>query len=108
MVQQQSKSAASLVFGILLLVVMMIVILIQLTIVITYFMTQNKGRCVYKDENGSCVCKFTNKKSCDSVNGVYQTNLSCQDGFGLLCEALQPLPLPTGSPSPTPDPTPTN
>jgi hypothetical protein len=99
MVQQQSKSAASLVFGILLLVVMMIVLLIQLTIVITYFMTQNKGRCVYKDENGSCVCKFTNKKSCDSVNGVFQTNLSCQDGFGLLCEALQPLPLP--SPLPT-------
>ena len=96
MVQQQSKSAASLVFGILLLVVMMIVIIIQLTIIITYFMTQNKGRCVYKDENGSCVCKFTNKKSCDSVHGVYQTNLSCQDGFGLLCDALQNL-------SPTPE-----
>jgi hypothetical protein len=98
--QNQSKSVASLVFGILLLVVMMIVILIQLTIIITFFMTQNKGRCVYKDENGSCICKFTNKKSCDSVNGIYNTNLSCEDGFDLLCAALPPL-TPTESPAPT-------
>lgn len=96
--QNQSKSAASLVFGILLLVVMMIVILIQLTIIITFFMTQNRGRCVYKDENGSCICKYTNKKSCDSVQGVYNASLSCQDGFGHVCAALTSPPSPTSSP----------
>ena len=96
--QNQSKSAASLVFGILLLIVMIIVILIQLTIIITYFMTMNRGRCVYKDENGSCICKFTNKKSCDSVHGIYNTNLTCQDGFGNVCGALS---IPTATPSST-------
>lgn len=96
MAQQQnhSKSAASLVFGILLLVVMMIVIVIQVMIIVTFFMTRNRGRCVYRDENGSCLCKFTNKKSCDSISGVYNTNLSCGDGFVLVCDGLGPTEAP--------------
>uniref|UniRef100_A0A6C0IC73 Uncharacterized protein n=1 Tax=viral metagenome TaxID=1070528 RepID=A0A6C0IC73_9ZZZZ len=93
--QNQSKTAGAIIFGVLLLIVMIIVILIQLTIVITYFMTQNRGRCVYKDENGSCICKWTNKKSCDSVEGMYNTNLSCEDGFAALCGAIPPYPTST-------------
>jgi hypothetical protein len=92
--QNQSKTAASLVFGVLLLIVMIIVILIQLTIITTYFMTSHRGRCVYKDENGSCICQWTNKKSCDSVHGMYNTNLTCNDGFDALCGAI-PSPSPS-------------
>jgi len=90
--QQSARFTSFIVFSILLIIVMIVVILIQLAIITSYFMTRNRGRCVYKDENGSCACKFTNKKACDSLHGLYNSNLTCADGFEAQCSNLPPAP----------------
>lgn len=85
--QQQAKiesSVGSMIFSILLVVIMVVVVLIQLTIMITFLMTSNRGRCVYTDNKGNCMCKFTNRKSCNSIGGKYNGNLDCTDGFTCL------------------------
>lgn len=89
--RQQNSSkmdTASIIFTVLLFITIFIVLLIQLAIIISYGMTSQKGRCVFKNSNGDCECKFTTKKSCDDVHGVFNGNLTCQDGFSLVCQAL--------------------
>jgi hypothetical protein len=87
--QQKRSSTGTIIFSVLLLIVMIIVIIIQLTIVTTFFMTNHRGRCVYiTDDNNECVCRWTNSKTCESVNGKFNSNLSCDDGFGAVCHSL--------------------
>lgn len=89
--QNSSKKmdTASIIFTILLFITMIIVIVIELAIILSYAMTSRKGRCVFLNSDKDCECKFTNKKSCDDVNGIYNGNLSCEDGFDLVCRALE-------------------
>lgn len=89
MKQQQKVETSSVVFSILLLITMLIVIFVQLAILLSYAMTSQKGRCVFIDSNGQCACKMTNHNSCKEVNGIYNGNLTCNDGYGLVCTALQ-------------------
>lgn len=86
---KNSMDTASIIFTILLFITMIIVIVIELAIILSYVMTSRKGRCVFINSDNDCECKFTNKKSCDDVNGVFNGNLSCDDGFDLVCKALE-------------------
>jgi hypothetical protein len=81
-------SVGSIIFSIFLLIIMIIVLVIQITIIVTFILSSNRGRCVYKDEKGNCYCKYTNRKSCESIKGQYNSNLSCSDGFEAVCDAL--------------------
>jgi len=90
---QVQQTAGSIVFSILLLILLVIILVIQLTIIITYVMTMNGGRCIYKNESGNCLCRYTNKKSCDSLGGKFDSHFVCEDGVNLNgdCEVIRPF-----------------
>jgi len=95
---KQKMDTASIIFMVLLFITMLIVIFIQLSIIISYIMTTMKGRCVFINSDNNCECRTTTKKSCDSVKGIYNGNLTCEDGFASVCDALEDI-KPTSAPT---------
>lgn len=75
--QKQSQGTTSIIFNIMLLIVIAIVIMIQLTIIVTYFINLQRGRCIYQNKN--CACQYTNKKSCESLKGQYDPAKTCEN-----------------------------
>lgn len=102
MKQQSTKSnkssAVITIFSVILFLLILVVFGIQLSIIITYFIFMNYGRCVYTvkdDSESTCYCDYTTKAQCDAINGVYNNQLNCSDGFATDC-----IKLPDTSPPP--------
>jgi hypothetical protein len=88
-IKQKQSTGLSIFFSFLLLIIILIIIAIQMTILYYYGQTSNNGRCVYRTENGDCECKYTNMSSCNSLNGLFQPNLKCEDGITVACTAIK-------------------
>jgi len=103
MKQTNSKSNSSAivtVFSVILFLLILVVFAIQLSIIISYFITMNYGRCVYNIKDGeetTCYCDYTTKNQCDDFNGVYNDQLGCENNFVKDC-VTHHLPTPTATP----------
>jgi len=94
--QTKGDSMLSIFFSILLIIIIFVIIGIQIAILVYYAQQNGKGRCIYlnSSEDGEtndttdCNCKTTNEKSCKSLHGIFQTNLTCQDGYLYPCQFL--------------------
>ena len=98
--QSQSKngknqSALVTVFSILLFLLVLVVFGIQISIIISYFVMMNYGRCVYTtDDDNTCYCDYTTKKQCDNLNGVYNNQLGCDSNVTKDCIQKRTTPSP--------------
>ena len=85
---KNNSSAIVTVFSVILFLLILVVFAIQLSIIISYFITMNYGRCVYNIKDGeetTCYCDYTTKNQCDELNGVYNDQLGCENNFAKDC-----------------------
>lgn len=85
----KKQSMAVTIISVLLFLLVLVVFAIQLSIIISYFITMNFGRCVYlsdskDDDSKTCYCDYTTKAVCDKANGIYNEQLNC-DNFAKDC-----------------------
>lgn len=89
--QQTKQSSLVTVFSILLFLLVLVVFGIQISIIISYFIMMNYGRCVYStDDDNTCYCDYTTKKQCDKLKGVYNNQLGCDSNFAKDCYRKHP------------------
>lgn len=86
--QEKQSKGLSIFFSIILLIIILIIIAVQITVLYYYGSTANKGRCVYGTDSSGCECTYTNIGSCNSMGGVFQPNLRCEDGIGAICDNI--------------------
>jgi capsular polysaccharide biosynthesis protein len=81
---KKNESTAITVVSTLLFLLVVVVFGIQLSIIISYFITNNFGRCVYlvndsdNENKKTCYCDYTTNSQCDKLDGVYNDQLDCQ------------------------------
>jgi hypothetical protein len=80
--QQQFYETTTLqvIISVIVLIILIVIFAIQLSIIISYYLEQSIGRCIYKDdENSPCYCNLSTKKTCDDVKGIFKKGFTCSD-----------------------------